>query len=78
MLGHGYAVFPSVGKGGLVVGAAHGDGRVYERGKYIGNTSMTHVSGGFQPAEEAFRQTIFFANKAALDQFTSGNLEALM
>ena len=28
---YGYAVFPSIGKGGPVVGAAHGNGRVYER-----------------------------------------------
>jgi lipid-binding SYLF domain-containing protein len=72
---YGYAVFPSVGKGGLVVGAAHGDGRVYEKGKYIGNTAMTQVSVGFQAGGEAFRQIIFFENKAALDQFTSGNFE---
>ena len=72
---YGYAVFPSVGKGGLVVGAAHGEGRVYEQGKYIGNTSMTQVSVGFQAGGEAFRQIIFFENKAALDQFTSGNFE---
>ena len=63
------------GKGGLVVGAAHGDGRVYEKGKYIGNTAMTQVSVGFQAGGEAFRQIIFFENKAALDQFTTGNFE---
>jgi len=26
----GYAVFPNVGKGGLIVGGAHGDGLVYD------------------------------------------------
>jgi len=72
---YGYAVFPSVGKGGLVVGAAHGDGRVYEKDKYIGDTSMTQVSVGFQAGGEAFSQIIFFENKAALDQFTGGNFE---
>jgi len=72
---YGYAVFPSVGKGGLVVGAAHGAGRVYEKGKYIGDASMTQVSVGFQAGGEAFRQIIFFETKTALDQFTSGNFE---
>jgi lipid-binding SYLF domain-containing protein len=72
---YGYAVFPSVGKGGLVVGAAHGSGRVYAQGKHIGDTSMTQVSVGMQAGGEAFRQIIFFENKAALDQFTSGNFE---
>ena len=28
---YGYAVFPTVGKGGLGVGAAHGTGHVYEQ-----------------------------------------------
>ena len=70
---YGYAVFPSIGKGGFVVGGAHGDGKVYEKGKYIGDTSMTQVSIGAQAGGEAFRQIIFFQNKQALNQFTSGN-----
>ena len=37
---YGYAVFPTVGKGGLGVGAAHGSGRVYAKGKPIGTTTM--------------------------------------
>jgi lipid-binding SYLF domain-containing protein len=72
---YGYAVFPTIGKGGLGVGAAHGDGRVYEKGKYIGDTSMTQVSVGLQAGGQAYSQIIFFENKAALDQFTSGNFE---
>jgi lipid-binding SYLF domain-containing protein len=72
---YGYAVFPNIAKGGLGVGAAHGKGRVYEKGKYIGDTSMTQVSVGFQAGGEAFQQIIFFENKAALDEFTSGNFE---
>src|SRR3984893_3162988 len=51
---YGYAVFPTVGKGGLIVGGAHGTGHVYEKGKYIGNTSMTQISVGFQAGGEAY------------------------
>jgi lipid-binding SYLF domain-containing protein len=72
---YGYAVFPSIGKGGLGIGAAHGDGRVYEQGKYVGDTSMTQVSVGLQAGGQAYSQMIFFENKAAFDQFTSGNFE---
>ena len=72
---YGYAVFPTIGKGGLGVGAAHGDGRVYEKGKYVGDTSMTQVSIGLQAGGQAYSQIIFFENKAAFDQFTSGNFE---
>ena len=72
---YGYAVFPTIAKGGLGVGAAHGKGRVYQEGKYIGDTSMTQVSIGLQAGGQAYSQMIFFENKAALDQFTSGNFE---
>ena len=72
---YGYAVFPTIAKGGLGVGAAHGKGRVYQAGKYIGDTSMTQVSIGLQAGGQAYSQMIFFENKAALDQFTSGNFE---
>jgi lipid-binding SYLF domain-containing protein len=72
---YGYAVFPTIGKGGVVVGAAHGDGRVYEKGKYIGDTSMTQLSIGAQLGGQAYSMIIFFENKAALDTFTTGNFE---
>src|SRR5208337_1735825 len=45
---YGYAVFPTIGKGGFVVGGAYGKGSVYEKGRLIGETSMTQVSVGFQ------------------------------
>jgi lipid-binding SYLF domain-containing protein len=69
---YAYAVFPTIGKGGLVVGGAHGTGHVYEMGRYIGNTSMTQVSVGFQAGGQAYSQIIFFKDKRALDEFTSG------
>jgi lipid-binding SYLF domain-containing protein len=72
---YGYAVFPNIGKGGLGIGAAHGDGRVYQNGKYVADTSMTQVSVGLQAGGQAFSQIIFFQNKAAFDQFSSGNFE---
>ena len=72
---YGYAVFPTIGKGGLGVGAAHGKGRVYEQGKYVGDASMTQVSVGLQAGGQAYSQIIFFADKRAFDEFTSGNFE---
>src|SRR5688572_5858903 len=45
---HGYAVFPTVGKGGLGVGGSHGKGQVYRGGKAIGFTSTSDVSIGLQ------------------------------
>ena len=72
---YGYAVFPTIGKGGLVVGAAHGDGRVYKQGVYVGDTSMTQVTVGAQVGGQAFSQIIFFEDQRAFDEFTSGKFE---
>jgi lipid-binding SYLF domain-containing protein len=72
---YGYAIFPSIGKGGIGVGGAYGKGCVYEQGKQIGTASMTQVSIGFQLGGEAYTQIIFFQDKRALDEFTSGNFE---
>jgi lipid-binding SYLF domain-containing protein len=72
---YGYALFPTIGKAGLVVGGAHGDGRVYEKGKYVGDTTLTQLSVGFQAGGQAFSEIIFFENKAAFDTFTQCNFE---
>lgn len=72
---YGYAVFPTIGKAGLVVGGAHGTGRVYAHGKYVGDTSMTQVSVGIQAGGQAYSQIILFQDKRAFDEFTSGDFE---
>ncbi len=69
---YGYAVFPTIGKGGFIVGAAHGDGRVYQRGRFVGDTSMTQISVGFQLGGQAYSEMVFFQNPAALERFESG------
>jgi len=72
---YGYAVFPTIGKGAFVVGGAHGTGRVFAHGKYIGDTSLTQVSVGFQAGGEGYSQIVFFEDKRSLDEFTNGNFE---
>ena len=70
---YGYAVFPTIGKGGIGIGGAHGSGRVYALGKHVGNTSMTQVTVGFQFGGQAYSEILFFQDQRAFDQFTSGN-----
>ena len=72
---YGYAVFPTVGKGGLVVGGAYGTGHVYAQGRYTGEASLTQLSVGFQAGGQAYSQIVFFENKTAYDEFTSGSFE---
>lgn len=72
---YGFAVFPVVGKGGFVIGAAHGDGKVYRSGKVTGTASLTQVSVGFQVGGQAFSEIVFFKDKRAYEDFTSGSFE---
>ena len=71
----GYAVFPSIGKGGVGVGGAHGRGRVYDHGKYVGDASMNQLSVGWQLGGEAYSEIIFFQDQHTLDDFKSGHFE---
>jgi lipid-binding SYLF domain-containing protein len=72
---HGFAIWPSVGKGGLVIGGGGGSGSVYERGKLIGTTKLSFVSVGAQIGGQSFAEVIFFKDKAAIDNFKRGNFE---
>jgi lipid-binding SYLF domain-containing protein len=72
---YGYAVFPTIGKGGIGIGGAHGSGRVYAKDTHVGDTSMTQVTIGLQLGGQAYSQIIFFQDKRAFDEFTSGNFE---
>lgn len=68
----GYAVFPTAGKGGFIVGGAHGTGQVYAAGKLIGTAKMTQVTVGAQIGGQAFAELIFFETKADLTKFKEG------
>ncbi len=72
---YGYALFPTIGKGGFVVGGAYGEGRVYKHNIYVGDTTTTQLSLGFQIGGQAYSEIIFFEDKRAFDEFTSGNFE---
>jgi len=72
---YGYAVFPTVGKGGMGIGGAYGKGEVYARGRLLGYSKLTQVTIGFQLGGQAYSEIIFFKDKRALDDFTSGNFE---
>ena len=72
---YGYAVFPTIGKGGIGIGGAHGSGQVYKQGKLIGEAKMNQLTIGFQLGGQVYSQIIFFEDESALNDFTSGNFE---
>jgi len=69
---YGYALFPTIGKGGMFIGGAFGNGRVYVGGRQVGNASMSQITVGLQLGGTAFSEIVLFRNKDAFDEFTSG------
>jgi lipid-binding SYLF domain-containing protein len=72
---HAYVVFPTIGKGGLIIAGAGGNGQVFERGRVIGTAELSQVTIGLTAGVQEFSEVIFFQNKAALDRFTANKLE---
>jgi lipid-binding SYLF domain-containing protein len=72
---YAYAVFPTIGAGGLIVGGARGKGHVYVHGRLVGDATMTQLSIGLQAGGQAYSEIIFFQNKRDLDEFESGKFE---
>ena len=71
----GYAIFPNVGKGAYVIGAASGNGTVYQNGRLTGYSNLKQLDVGLQIGGKAFIEVIFFQTQAALDHFKQGNFE---
>ena len=71
----GYAVFPTVGKGGLGIGGARGSGQVMEKGAVVGATTLTQVSIGPQAGRQVYAELIIFENPKVLADFKKGNFE---
>ena len=66
---HGYAVFPSIGRAGVVVGGAHGKGEVFEQGEHVGNATLSQLTVGVQVGGETFSELLLFGSKEALTDF---------
>ena len=69
----GYAVFPTIAKGGFVVGGAGGDGVLFVGGHPVGKSSMGQASVGFQLGGQTYSEIIFFENASTLNAFKKGN-----
>ena len=60
---YAYAVLPSVGKGGFLIGGAGGDGEVYKGGKLVGYCSMGQGTIGATIGGQSFDEFIFFKDE---------------
>jgi len=71
----GYAVFPTVGKGGAGVGGAYGRGIVYKNDAPIGYTDLSQATIGAQIGGQTYTQILVFETEQALERFRQGNYE---
>ncbi|MGH8274383.1 MAG: YSC84-related protein [Gammaproteobacteria bacterium] len=70
---YGYAVFPTVSKGALIVGGTYGQGGAFRNGKMVAKCSIAKGSIGFQIGGKAYSEVIFFKSKPYFDKFVNGN-----
>jgi lipid-binding SYLF domain-containing protein len=73
-MAHGYAVFPKITKGGVLIGGAHGSGVVYEKGVVVGRATLSQGTVGFQLGFQTYSEIIFFKSKPAFDRMKDGKL----
>ena len=72
---HAYIILPNVGKGGLGIGGASGNGVAYEEGEIIGFARMTQLTIGFQAGGQVYSEVVFFEDKKAFDRFRENKIE---
>lgn len=72
---YAYVIFPNVGKGGLGVGGAFGNGAVFQRGKVIGTAKLSQVTVGIQAGGQSYREVIFFESAKDLSRFKENKIE---
>jgi lipid-binding SYLF domain-containing protein len=71
----GYVVFPGIAKGAIGIGAAHGDGQLFEGGREIGHASMTQATIGLQLGGQVYSEIIFFETPDALASFKDNKFD---
>jgi lipid-binding SYLF domain-containing protein len=69
---HAYAVFPAIGKAGVLIGGAFGKGEVIRNDKLIGYAGLAQLTIGIQLGGDTFSEIIAFESKQALDRFKHG------
>ncbi len=72
---YGYAVFPVVYKGAIIVGGGFGGGKVYKKDAATGTASLAQITVGFQLGGQVFSEIVFFEDERAYNEFTRGGFE---
>ncbi len=68
----GYVIFPSVGKGAIIVGGAYGRGLVYDHGSFVGYADISQATIGAQLGGQSYTELLAFEDAPALQRFEAG------
>ncbi|MGS0524258.1 lipid-binding SYLF domain-containing protein [Zobellia nedashkovskayae] len=71
----GYVIFPNVGEGGFLVGAASGNGVLYQEGTAQGMANLKKLDVGFQAGGQSVIEVIFFESEDDVMEFEEDNFE---
>lgn len=72
---YGYAVFPSITKGGAGIGGARGKGLLFQGGRPVMKAYVSEFSIGAQIGGKKYSEIVFFRDKTAYDAFVDGEFE---
>lgn len=72
----GYAVYPSVGKAGFVIGGSSGRGVAYQGGEVVGGTKLSQVKIGLVAGVATYSQLVVFNTEEAWENFKLGKFVA--
>ncbi len=72
---YGYAVFPTITKGGIGIGGAVGNGIVYQNHEIVGTSNLKQATYGLQLGGQQYSEVIFFENKDSFERFINGKLK---
>jgi len=67
-----YAVFPAIGKGGVLIGGAYGKGILYEAGVATGYVSLEQASLGAQLGGQSFSEVLVLRTADDVDALKAG------
>ena len=71
---YGYAVYPNVESGALVVKGASGNGQVFQGGNYIGFSELSVGGVGLSAGGQSYSEIVLFQNQQALSNFENNKL----
>ena len=73
--GFAYAIFPSVGAGGVGAGGAYGRGQVFQGDRFLGYTDLSQGTVGLELGGRTYSELIVFKDQNAFEDFQHNKLQ---